>query len=176
MVIQAERPQPALERPVLERPAPPIFGTYYPPQPARRWRERMLWVAFTLAVFGFGSVVGFEYAGGEITRLRLGAATAATSTRPATDPYSVQLSAIQQDQSVLVRWDRDSEAVKTALYGVLTITEGAASKEVKLDFPELRNGTVLYHRVSQQVGFRLDLYFKENRIFTESLTLRFPEQ
>ena len=75
---------------------------------------------------------------------------------------------------MLVRWDRESEAVKTALRGVLTITEAGVSKQVKLDFPELRNGTVLYHKLGQEVTFRLELYFKENRVFTESATVRFP--
>jgi hypothetical protein len=152
-----------------------MFGTYYP-APVPSWRARMLWVAYTMAVLGFGSVIGYEYGGGRIqppgAPALNGPATAAKSTA---DPYNVQLSAVQQDQSVLVKWNRESDAVRTALHGVLTITEGGASKEVKLDFPELRNGTVLYHKLGQQVSFKLDLYFKENRVFTESLTLRFPE-
>jgi hypothetical protein len=180
-----ERPRPesrALreDRPVRTRPAPvapaaPMFGAYYPAQP-HPWRSRLLWVAYTLAVFGFGAVVGFEYSGSEVSRLQLESRTSGTPVSSPVDPYSVQLSAIEQEQSVLVRWNRDSEAIRTALHGVLTITEGAASKEVKLDFPELRNGSVLYHKVGQQVSFRLDLYFKENRVLTESVTLRFPER
>jgi hypothetical protein len=175
-LIEPERSRRVSERSLPERPAAPIFGTYYPPKPQRPWRSRLLWVVYTMAVFGFGSIIGFEYAGGEIRRLWLDIPTAATSARPIPDPYSVHLNAVEQDQSVLVRWDRDSEAVKTALHGVLTITEGSASKEVKLDFPELRNGTVLYHKVGPQVSFKLDLYFKENRVLTESLTMRFAEQ
>ena len=167
--------RPVRSRPAPEAPAPPMFGTYYPAQP-HPWRSRLLWFAYTIAVFGFGAVAGFEYAGGDVRRLQLGALTENAPAKPPVDPYSVHLSGVEQDQSVLVRWDRDSEAIRTALHGVLTITEGAASKEVKLDFPELRNGTVLYHKVGQQVSFKLDLYFKENRVLTESVTLRFPER
>ena len=174
----APAPVPRLERPQPEhagQPPLPTFGDYYP-KPEPSWRTRLLWAAFTAAVFGFGSVVGYEYAALHALGSNGPARAPATagSARAASDPYSVSLSAVEQDQSVLVRWDRESEAVKTALHGVLTITEGAASKEVKLEFPELRNGTVLYHKVGSQVSFRLDLYFKENRVLTESITLRFP--
>lgn len=172
-IPRLERPGPPESlKPPRDRTVPGIFGTYYPPQKST-WRTRILWIAYTTAVFGFGSVVGFEYGGGKIAP---GSPPARNSERAAADPYDVQLSASEQAQSVLVKWNRESDAVRSALHGVLTITEGPASKEVKLDLPELRNGTVLYHKVGPQVSFRLDLYFKENRVFTESLTLRFPEK
>jgi hypothetical protein len=152
------------------RPSSPMFGTYY--QPQLSWRSRAAWVAFTLAAFGLGAVVGFEYGGGHIRGL--GSPAEAAPAKGVADAYSIRLTAVEQGESVLVRWDRDSEAVKAALHGVLTIIEDGASKEVKLVFPELRNGTVLYRKVGQEVAFKLDLYFKQNRVLTESVTLRFP--
>ena len=142
-----------------------MFSSYTAPEPV--WKTRFLWFAFTLAVFGFGAIAGYEY-GGQIQPLRV---IFAEPRRPA-DPYSVNLTATAQDDNILLRWDRDSDLIKAAMRGVLTITEGIASREVKLDFPELRNGTVLYHRNGPEVGFKLELYFKDNRVFAESVTLK----
>jgi hypothetical protein len=173
VVAPQQKPQ-APTRAIPERPSTPMFGTYYGPREPS-WRSRALWVVFTLAALGFGGAIGYEYAGGKLRPLLTGKETP-PPPKPTSDPYNVQLSAVAQDQSVIVRWDRDSEAVKTARYAVLTITEGGASKEVKLDFPELRNGTVIYHRGGPEVSFRMDLYFKENRVFTETVTLQLPVQ
>jgi hypothetical protein len=72
----------------------------------------------------------------------------------------------------MVKWNRDSAPVQAALNGVLTIAEGPNSKEVKLGFAELRNGTALYPSVGPNVRFRLELFFKENRSFVESTEFR----
>jgi hypothetical protein len=164
---------PERQAPKVERPASPMFSTYYPAEEPT-WKTRLLWLAFTLAVFGFGAVAGYEYAGGEIPPLRAAAPASAELKKTPADPYNVNLTATAKDQSILVRWDHDSEAVKTAMRGVLTVTEGGVSKQVKLDFPELRNGIVLYHKAGTEVGFKLELFFKENRVLAENVTLRMP--
>jgi hypothetical protein len=156
---------PRIDRP-SPPPSPPMFGHYMVEEPV--WKIRFLWILFTLAVFGFGAIAGYEYAGGQLQPLRVISA----EPKRLADPYSVNLAATVQDDNILLRWDRDSDAIKAAMRGVLTITEGIASREVKLDFPELRNGTVLYHRNGPEIGFKLELYFKDNRVFTESVTLK----
>jgi hypothetical protein len=174
--VQRVRPPERRQRP---EPAPSnveaaaLFSTYYP-VPAPRWKTRILWVAFALAVFGFGALAGYQYAGGHL-QIRAGAAHAEALSTPVPDPYSINLSAAAQDHSVLVKWDRDSGAVKAAQRGILTITEGTASKEVKLDLTELRNGTVLYHKVGQEVTFKLELFFRGSLVMAETVTLRLAE-
>ncbi len=160
----SEIPPLTLDRPTpqIEKPAAPLFRSHNPSS-KRRWRERALWVVFTLAVLGFGAVAGSKYVGGPVRPVEAGS--------PGGDPYNVALSATAQNQSVLVRWNGDAEAVKTALRGALTISEGAASKEVRLDTAELRNGTVLYHPLGGEISFKLELFFRENRSFAESVTL-----
>ena len=54
----------------IERPASRMFSTHYPTDEPT-WRTRVLWVAFTLAVFGFGAIAGYEYAGGQLQPLRV---------------------------------------------------------------------------------------------------------
>jgi hypothetical protein len=164
----AEQPlQPPPESPREQ----PMFSTYYPAD-APSWRRRSLWVAFTLAALGFGSVAGYLYGGGKIESLGSWVVQGVSKGAPReTDPYSVNLTAAAQGQSVLIRWNRESSMVQAALRGVLSITENGATKEVALDAPELRNGTVLYHSASSEIRFRLDLYFKDNRMFAESVIL-----
>jgi hypothetical protein len=169
---QSEAPR-LHERTVRAPAAPPVtmFGAYAQTE-ASRWRTKALWIAFTLAVFGFGALAGYQYAGGDIQGLSVTPQTQVLPAQAASDRYNAGLSAVIQDGGVLVRWDRDSEAIRSALRGVLTITENAASKQVVLDASELKNGTVLYHNAGPEIGFKLDLYFKENRMFTENVAVR----
>ena len=57
---------------------------------------------------------GIRVRRGAIRPLRAAGLAPAELKKPAPDPYNVKLSATAKDQSVLVRWDHDSEAVKTA--------------------------------------------------------------
>ena len=72
----------------------------------------------------------------------------------------------------MVKWDRDAAPIQAALNGVLTVTEGGNSKEVKLGFAELRNGTAMYPLVAPEITFRLEIFFKGNRSFVESAVYR----
>ena len=53
---------------------------------------------------------------------------------------------------------------------MLTVTEGNNSKEVKLGFAELRNGTALYPHIGPEVRFRLELFFADNRSLSRRLS------
>ena len=67
-----------------------------------------------------------------------------------------------------MKWNRDAAPVQAALHGILTVTEGANSKDVKLGFAELRNGTALYPLIAPGLRFRLEIFFRDNRSFVES--------
>jgi hypothetical protein len=87
---------------------------------------------------------------------------------PNADLYSIQLQTAKAGNSVMVKWDRDAAPIQAALHGVLTVTEGSNSKDVKLGFAELRNGTAMYPVGDRETRFRLELFFKDNRSFVES--------
>jgi hypothetical protein len=88
---------------------------------------------------------------------------------PNADLYSVTLQASRSGNSVAIRWNRDAAPIQAALYGILAVTEGVNTKEVKLGFAELRNGSVLYPLSAREVRFRLEVYFKDERSFVESI-------
>ena len=56
--------------------------------------------------------------------------------------------------------------------GILTVTEGDISKEVNLGFAELRNGAAMYPRVAPQVRFRMELFFKQDRSFVQTVEFK----
>ena len=143
-----------------------------PPSP---WLPRLIWAAFGLALLAFGAAIGYEYAGRTLAKQSPMATPVARATGlPNSDLYSVQLQTSRNGNSVMVKWNRDAAPIQAALHGVLTVTEGANSKEVKLGFAELRNGTAMYPAGNRETRFRLEIFFKDNRSFVESATYADP--
>ena len=132
----------------------------------------MSWLAFGVALLAFGGACGYEYAG---VQARKGAFAADGSMILRSDWYSVQLQVSRVDSNLMVKWDRDAAPIQTAMHGVLTVTEGSNSKDVKLGFAELRNGAAMYPHVGSEVRFRLEVFFKDNRRFVESVEFRQPK-
>jgi len=160
-VVVANKPKMA-EKPTPLRYERPIFAEHIV-QESSGWSRRLAWVAFSLALLAFGAACGYEYAGAR------SANSLTFGGRQAADVYSVQLQVSPSDNSLMVKWNRDSAAIQAAMYGMLTVTEGPNSKEVKLGFAELRNGTAMYPNIAPEVRFRLELFFKENRSFAETV-------
>jgi hypothetical protein len=96
------------------------------------------------------------------------------SASSAVDSDALNLSATRVDDNILVKWDRQSSAVRNGLTGKLTITEGPDSKIVQMDGTQLRNGTVLYRHVAQEIAFKLEVALKERRIVEETTIWRMP--
>ncbi len=138
----------------------PMFADYVA-EPVRS-RSRAGWAIFTLMLVVFGVVAGYQYSG-TMTQTR-----AVSST----DPYAVNLTASRVDDNILVQWDRQSLAVKGGWRGLLTISEGADSKSVQMDVPQLQNGTVLYRHVAPEIQFKLEIFLKEQRSVVETYTWR----
>lgn len=60
-----------------------------------------------------------------------------------------------------VRWNRD--AVANATRGRLSITDGTSHKQLDLDYNELRNGSVVYSPLTNDVLVRLELMDAESK-------------
>ena len=136
--------------------------------------RRLHWIAFIAALLAFGAVCGYEYAGVLASKRVSGPLSAGTppGKTQVNDPYAVNLQVAQADNNLIVKWYRDAAPIQAALNGVLTVSEGGNSKEVKLGFAELRNGTAMYPYAGKGVQFRLELFFKDNRSFIESAVFR----
>jgi hypothetical protein len=146
----------------------------FTPQESSPWGRRLAWTAFGIALLTFGGACGFEYGNAQARKAFIPSAAAGTAGNAATrlDLYAVHLRVSQTDTSVMVKWDRDAIPIQAALYGALTVTEGENSKQVKLGFAELRNGTALYPHQGPEIRFRLELFFADNRSFIETAEFR----
>lgn len=146
----------------------------FAPQESSPWARRFAWAAFGIALLAFGGACGFEYGNAQARKAFIpsAAAGAAGSTANRLDLYAVHLRVSQTDTTVMVKWDRDAIPIQAALYGMLTVTEGENSKQVRLGFAELRNGTALYPHIGPEIRFRLELFFADNRSFVETAAFR----
>jgi hypothetical protein len=146
----------------------------FAPQESSPWGRRLAWTAFGIALLAFGGACGFEYGNAQARKAFIPSAASGTAGSTATrlDLYAIHLRVSQTETSVMVKWDRDAIPIQAALYGVLTVTEGENSKQVKLGFAELRNGTALYPHLGSEIRFRLELFFADNRSFIETAEFR----
>jgi hypothetical protein len=127
-----------------------------PPSRRRRW----LWPIVCALVLVIGGIAGFSAA------LILIARHAPT---PTGDPYSLSLSVSKTGDSLHLRWDRQSRAVRFAQRGTLQIADGASSKAVELDDSQLHNGSVIYHNLTNRVTFRLVVHPRDGSEVSDSV-------
>lgn len=144
----------------------PLFAHYVPP-PTPRWKTRLAWIAFTVAVFACGTVLGYQYAGGHT-----GQWLPFTEAIPVRDPYALSLSARLRGDSVVVQWNRFAQSVGAARSGLLLVNETGAVKEIRLSQPELRSGVVLYRTPATEARFRLELDLGSGRAVAETTNWR----
>ncbi|MCX6622697.1 MAG: hypothetical protein NTY38_16850 [Acidobacteria bacterium] len=121
-------------------------------------RKGNVWIPLSFIFLLLGVLLGFQ---------------AAITTRPqaslAMNPYSLGLRLTRAGENIHIRWDRSSPAIRTARRGVLSITDGPITKTVDLDAATLQNGSVIYRRVSNGLGFRLEAFPSENTSLGESI-------
>jgi hypothetical protein len=148
----------------LETPAAPVtMEPVTPAEPVKSSAGSSRWV-LVLAAFLFlllGLIGGFQAA----THLR-----SEISALTDQDPYSMNLSvAPSGDSSLHVRWDRTAPAIQAAVGGTLHIRDGNNEKEVNLEAAQLRNGSVVYRRATNDVTFRLEVAAKTRVSIAETV-------
>ena len=77
--------------------------------------------------------------------------------------------------SLHVRWDRDAGPIHSQAKGVLVISDGGAQKLVQLDADQLRNGSILYRRASNDVRFRLEVQTGDRVVVAESMDFKIEQ-
>ena len=152
--------------PAREEYGRPLFSQYAPQQ-SPRWKTRLAWTAFTIAVFTCGGVLGYQYAGGNT-----GQWLPFAEAIPVRDPYAVSLSAQLRGDSVVIQWNRFAQPVGTARGGLLLVNEAGRVKEIRLSQAELRSGVVLYRTSSTEARFRLELDMGHGRALAETTAWR----
>jgi len=117
-------------------------------------RRRLLWLPLSFIFLLIGILLGF---------------LAALSMR-LSDPYNVSLRVKQQGSDLQVTWNRQSQAIRTAQRGVLTIEDGSFTRPTNVGTSELQSGSVVvYHPVTNHVRFRLDLFLKDSDSLSETI-------
>lgn len=92
------------------------------------------------------------------------------SIRP--DMYSLHMTVTPAGDSLHVRWDRDAAPIHNQAKGALIISDAGAQKTVSLDHDQLRNGSVVYRRASNDVRFRLEVYTNDRVTVAETMDFK----
>jgi hypothetical protein len=81
----------------------------------------------------------------------------------------LKLSVFERKGQLDVTWDRNAVAVTKAKRGLLSITDGAKKRDLELTGLQLRNGRVLYSRLSGDVSLRLEVFPEGQPSVVESI-------
>jgi hypothetical protein len=71
---------------------------------------------------------------------------------------SLNMQVAGRDDRLIVSWNRQMPAVRSARYGVLSIDDGAKHRDINLLPNEVAKGSILYKHVSDDVTFRLEIH------------------
>ncbi len=151
---------PAIERAPLRTSRLSILSApKEPPQASSKLRWLWLLAPVFLAIAGLAGFFAYR---------NLDEAKASGSLA-STDPLPLKLSVSEKTNQLDVTWDRNALAVTKAKRGVLSIADGANSRDLELSGPQLRNGRVLYSRLSGDVTLRLEVFPEGGPSVVESI-------
>ena len=143
--------------------APPSLSAA-PERPPRRlpgWR----WLLVPSFVALAGAAGFFGYQNLNNPRQQQIAPAAVESALP------LKLSVTERKDQLDVTWDRNAAPIAHANRGVLSISDGSNRRDLELTGAQLRNGRVLYSRLSGDVGIRLEVFQEGSESITESIRI-----
>jgi len=159
--IPAELPSPADSGPAEGTyllPPPPERGEAPPRPPARRGR----WLAAAALLLG-AAFAGYRY----------WPQTGADGGRAPAEALHLAVNVVGPQLDIT--WDRQSPAILRAQRGTLVITDGAHREQVPLSAQQLREGRVLYTRVTREVALRLEVTAEGRPAASESTRVLIAE-
>lgn len=133
------------------------------PLPRSKYRSGWIWIPLSFIFLLLGVVLGFQIA---LSYKGQKAPDAAT------DPYLLDLTLVQFDENLHLKWNTDTIAFRNAKRGVLYIQDGDNSKTVELKQEDLSRGGVLYRNATNNVKFRLEIFPRDRTSVAESLETR----
>src|SRR5207302_7965445 len=77
-----------------------------------------------------------------------------TATTPQQDLSPLQLHVERSNGELLLTWNRDSDAIRTATKAVLVISDGEQRENVEMDLAQLRNGSIYYSPQTADISFK----------------------
>jgi hypothetical protein len=151
-------PLPPPVKPALEIVPPPPQQVAEPPRldvPARAKSRTGIWMVAAFVFLLLGVLLGYQ-------------ASRITAPRRASD-FAVSLAVERNGDNLMVRWNREAPAVRSANSGLLEIDDGGDMKRMELDRANLSGGNFIYHNASEKVRFRLVIYLDPGVSVTEEL-------
>jgi hypothetical protein len=145
-----EPPPPPLPPPVKPAPEvvpPPPPQIAEPPRldvPPRPKSRAGIWMVAAFVFLLLGVLLGYQ-------------ASRITAPRRASD-FAVSLAVERNGDNLMVRWNREAPAVRSANSGLLEIDDGGEMKRMELDRANLSGGNFIYHNASEKIRFRLVIY------------------
>jgi hypothetical protein len=145
--------------PLFDDPAAIVSTPPMPPMETPKPR-RNVWIPLSFIFLLVGVVLGFQTA--------LSFRPAGASRAPQ-DPLTLSLTAAKADDTIQLRWDRQSPAILRARGGRLTIADGSHTQSLDLDSGQLQNGAVIYRYLTGVVSFRLEVYSQDRSSLVENV-------
>jgi len=118
-------------------------------------------VAVIAAYFGYCSLIDSK--------------TAASGQASVQTALPLKLSVAEKKDQLDVTWDRNAPAIAQSKRGVLTISDGSAQRDLELSSTQLKNGRVLYSRLSGDVLLRLEVFPEGQESVSESVRIVLTE-
>jgi hypothetical protein len=147
---------PAVERelappmPTSADPSLSILSTEEPAKAPRKLAWRWLLAPGFLAIAGVTGFVAYR----KLDNVKAPASLAS----PLLPALPLKLSVSDRKGQLDVTWDRNAGSVTKANRGVLSISDGGKRRDLELTGLQLRNGRVLYSRLSGDVILRLEVF------------------
>jgi hypothetical protein len=134
-----------------------------PPAQSRRSKLRgWVWLPLSFIFLLLGVVLGFQIAFSY---------RPAETARTLADPYVLDLSVVQIEDQLHLKWNSEMTVFQSARRGVLHIADGDNTKTVDLSKADLARGGVLYRNSSADIVFSLEIFPRERTSITESVSI-----
>jgi hypothetical protein len=144
---------------------PPVLQPHIVPKPRIARTSSIVAIAAGVALIGGGAVI---YRSGWLPSRGAAADTAAVGEVPPASPLALNVT--RNVDELTITWNRDSQVVRAALAGTLTIRNGPVSRLIRVTSEQLREGRIIYHPLSGvDSEFRLELAMPDGRTEAESL-------
>jgi hypothetical protein len=153
--MTGEAPPPVKLAPEIVPPPQQIAEPLRPDVPPRPKSRTGIWMVAAFVFLLLGVLLGYQ-------------ASRITAPRRASD-FAVSLAVERNGDNLMVHWNRDAPAVRSANSGLLEIDDGGEMKRMELDRANLSGGNFIYRNASEKVRFRLVIYLDPGVSVTEEL-------
>jgi hypothetical protein len=82
---------------------------------------------------------------------------------------SLELRVERTFSEMALRWNRDALAAGEVASGALVVKDGESVEEIELSAAQILEGFIIYAPITEDVGFRMHIVFRDGRAMDESV-------